>query len=165
MRNKNLNTIAIAKGLLLLTANVSMAGMLTFDGEIRERFETHDGMNKKAYGDCSINTDGEVEGESNDTLLLSRVIAGSTYRQNKHISCRVCAACGGIFIVLSIIWGWHVDQIARDRFDIMGGLFALVGVMIIMRCPEVDMLNPFCSSLLSSLQQAARYSDEIEQIA
>ena len=29
---------------------------------------------------------------------------------------RVYAAYGGIFIVLSILWGWKIDKIAPDRF-------------------------------------------------
>ena len=37
---------------------------------------------------------------------------------------RVYAAYGGIFIVLSILWGWLVDKIAPDRFDVLGGLVA-----------------------------------------
>jgi len=44
---------------------------------------------------------------------------------------RVYAAYGGIFIVLSILWGWKVDRIAPDRFDLTGGLVALIGVAII----------------------------------
>jgi len=49
---------------------------------------------------------------------------------------RVYAAYGGVFIVLSILWGWKVDKIAPDRFDIIGGLVALVGVAIIMYWPR-----------------------------
>jgi small multidrug resistance family-3 protein len=49
---------------------------------------------------------------------------------------RVYAAYGGIFIVLSILWGWQVDKIAPDGFDIIGGLVALVGVAIIMYWPR-----------------------------
>jgi small multidrug resistance family-3 protein len=45
---------------------------------------------------------------------------------------RVYAAYGGIFIVLSILWGWRVDKILPDRFDIIGGTVALAGVIIIM---------------------------------
>jgi small multidrug resistance family-3 protein len=45
---------------------------------------------------------------------------------------RVYAAYGGVFIVLSIIWGWRVDKVTPDRFDIIGGLISLVGVLIIM---------------------------------
>jgi small multidrug resistance family-3 protein len=49
---------------------------------------------------------------------------------------RVYAAYGGVFIVLSILWGWKIDRIAPDRFDLTGGLFALVGVAIIMYWPR-----------------------------
>lgn len=49
---------------------------------------------------------------------------------------RVYAAYGGVFIVLSILWGWQVDKIAPDRFDILGGLVALLGVAIIMYWPR-----------------------------
>ncbi len=49
---------------------------------------------------------------------------------------RVYAAYGGIFIVLSILWGWQIDKIAPDRFDLLGGLVALVGVIIIMYWPR-----------------------------
>lgn len=50
---------------------------------------------------------------------------------------RVYAAYGGIFIILSIFWGWQVDKIAPDRFDILGGAVALFGVAIIMYWPRV----------------------------
>ncbi len=49
---------------------------------------------------------------------------------------RVYAAYGGVFIVLSILWGWKVDRIAPDKFDLIGGSFALVGVAVIMYWPR-----------------------------
>jgi len=49
---------------------------------------------------------------------------------------RVYAAYGGVFIVLSILWGWKIDKVVPDRFDIIGGLLALVGVSIIMYWPR-----------------------------
>ncbi len=49
---------------------------------------------------------------------------------------RVYAAYGGIFIVLSILWGWQIDKIAPDRYDLVGGGVALVGVSIIMYWPR-----------------------------
>lgn len=49
---------------------------------------------------------------------------------------RVYAAYGGIFIVLSLLWGWKVDQVMPDRFDVVGGLIALIGVLIIMYWPR-----------------------------
>jgi len=49
---------------------------------------------------------------------------------------RVYAAYGGVFIVLSILWGWQVDKIAPDKFDLIGGFIALIGVVIIMYWPR-----------------------------
>ncbi len=49
---------------------------------------------------------------------------------------RVYAAYGGVFIVLSILWGWRVDGKAPDKFDLLGGLIALVGVFVIMYWPR-----------------------------
>ena len=45
---------------------------------------------------------------------------------------RVYAAYGGIFIVLSILWGMIVDGWRPDRFDFIGAAVALAGVSIIM---------------------------------
>ena len=49
---------------------------------------------------------------------------------------RVYAAYGGIFVVLSILWGWAIDRIAPDRYDLIGGLVCLLGVVIIMYWPR-----------------------------
>ena len=49
---------------------------------------------------------------------------------------RVYAAYGGIFIVMAIIWGWKVDKLLPDRFDIIGGFIALLGVCVIMYWPR-----------------------------
>ena len=49
---------------------------------------------------------------------------------------RVYAAYGGVFVVLSPLWGWRVDKIVPDKFDVLGGLIALSGVFIIMYTPR-----------------------------
>jgi small multidrug resistance family-3 protein len=49
---------------------------------------------------------------------------------------RVYAAYGGIFIVLAILWGWKIDNITPDRFDLMGGTISLIGVFVIMYWPR-----------------------------
>jgi len=49
---------------------------------------------------------------------------------------RVYAAYGGIFIALSILWGWQIDKIAPDKFDLIGGFIAIVGVLVIMYWPR-----------------------------
>lgn len=45
---------------------------------------------------------------------------------------RVYAAYGGVFIVLSILWGWGVDRKTPDLYDWIGGLICLVGVVVIL---------------------------------
>ena len=49
---------------------------------------------------------------------------------------RVYAAYGGVFIVLSILWGWRIDKVSPDKFDLIGGSIALVGVFVIMYWPR-----------------------------
>lgn len=49
---------------------------------------------------------------------------------------RVYAAYGGVFVVLSLLWGWGVDGIAPDRFDVIGGAICLTGVGVIMYWPR-----------------------------
>ncbi len=49
---------------------------------------------------------------------------------------RVYAAYGGVFIALSLLWGWWVDGVRPDRYDLIGGALALCGVAIIMYMPR-----------------------------
>ncbi len=49
---------------------------------------------------------------------------------------RVYATYGGVFIALSLLWGWKIDGIIPDRYDIIGGAIALFGVGIIMYMPR-----------------------------
>jgi small multidrug resistance family-3 protein len=49
---------------------------------------------------------------------------------------RAYAAYGGVFIVLSILWGWGVDRVAPDKYDLLGGWIALLGVLVIMYAPR-----------------------------
>ena len=49
---------------------------------------------------------------------------------------RVYAAYCGVFVVLSILWGWAVDRLAPDRYDLIGGLICLGGVCVIMYWPR-----------------------------
>jgi small multidrug resistance family-3 protein len=32
---------------------------------------------------------------------------------------RVCAAYGGIFIVMAMLWAWQIDKIPPDKFDMI----------------------------------------------
>ena len=49
---------------------------------------------------------------------------------------RVYAAYGGAFIVLSLAWGWTVDRIAPDRYDLAGAVLCLAGVGVMMYWPR-----------------------------
>jgi small multidrug resistance family-3 protein len=55
--------------------------------------------------------------------------------QPSHFS-RVYAAYGGVFVVLSLAWGWLLDRQIPDRFDVAGALLCLVGVALIMYAPR-----------------------------
>ena len=49
---------------------------------------------------------------------------------------RVYAAYGGMFIVLSLLWGWSVDGTRPDRFDAVGAIICLVGMLVMMYGPR-----------------------------
>ena len=49
---------------------------------------------------------------------------------------RVYAAYGGAFVVMSLAWGWSVDGVRPDRYDVVGGAIALIGVAVIMYAPR-----------------------------
>jgi len=49
---------------------------------------------------------------------------------------RVYAAYGGVFIALSILWGYWIDRVIPDRVDLLGGGIALLGVAVIMYWPR-----------------------------
>ena len=49
---------------------------------------------------------------------------------------RTYAAYGGVFVALSVLWGWKVEKVIPDRFDLLGALLALAGVAVIMYAPR-----------------------------
>ncbi len=49
---------------------------------------------------------------------------------------RVYAAYGGVFIVLSLFWGWGVDRKIPDLYDAIGAAICLVGVYVILWGPR-----------------------------
>ncbi|TFV91476.1 hypothetical protein [Blastococcus sp. CT_GayMR16] len=46
------------------------------------------------------------------------------------------AAFGGAFVVGSLAWGMVADCFRRDRYDVIGALLCLVGVVVIMSAPR-----------------------------
>jgi small multidrug resistance family-3 protein len=67
-------------------------------------------------------------------LLLVAYGIVPTY-QAAHFG-RVYAAYGGVFVVLSMLWGWGLDRVAPDRFDLAGAALCLAGVAVIMYAPR-----------------------------
>lgn len=49
---------------------------------------------------------------------------------------RTYATYGGIFIVLSLLWAYKVDNFHPDKYDIIGASIALIGVCIIFYAPR-----------------------------
>ena len=49
---------------------------------------------------------------------------------------KVYASYGGIFVVSSIIWGYYVDKKKPDRFEIVGSVIVLFGVMVMLYFPR-----------------------------
>ncbi len=45
---------------------------------------------------------------------------------------RVYAAYGGVFIVMSVLWGWGIDKKTPDMNDIMGAVICLIGVSVML---------------------------------
>ncbi len=49
---------------------------------------------------------------------------------------RVYAAYGGIFVAMSLAWGVAVDGFRPDRYDLLGALICVVGVLIMVAPPR-----------------------------
>lgn len=49
---------------------------------------------------------------------------------------RVYAAYGGVFVVLSLLWGWWIDKHRPDAPEIAGSALCILGVAIIMYWPR-----------------------------
>lgn len=58
-----------------------------------------------------------------------------TFQEEAHFG-RVYAAYGGVFIVLSLIWGRIFDGFKPDRWDITGACICLIGVAVMFFVPR-----------------------------
>lgn len=67
------------------------------------------------------------------TLALYGVIA--TFQMFPSFG-RVYAAYGGVFIVLSVLWGWGVDKKVPDTYDWIGALICIIGVSVMLFAPR-----------------------------
>jgi small multidrug resistance family-3 protein len=39
---------------------------------------------------------------------------------------------------MAILWGWKVDGVVPDKYDLIGGFIALVGMLVIMFAPRTS---------------------------
>ncbi|MFC4078004.1 YnfA family protein [Salinithrix halophila] len=49
---------------------------------------------------------------------------------------RVYAAYGGVFIVMSVVWGWGIDKKTPDFYDWIGAGICLIGVSVMLWGPR-----------------------------
>jgi small multidrug resistance family-3 protein len=49
---------------------------------------------------------------------------------------RVYAAYGGVFVIMSLLWGWGLDGNRPDRYDWLGAAIVAIGVGLIFFAPR-----------------------------
>lgn len=59
----------------------------------------------------------------------------ATLQPDAHFG-RILAAYGGVFVAGSLAWGVLADGYRPDRFDVLGALICLAGVVVIMYAPR-----------------------------
>ena len=59
----------------------------------------------------------------------------ATLQPDAHFG-RILAAYGGVFVAGSLLWGVALDGFRPDRWDIIGALICLIGVVVIMYAPR-----------------------------
>ncbi|MFF4623288.1 YnfA family protein [Nonomuraea jabiensis] len=59
----------------------------------------------------------------------------ATLQPDAHFG-RILAAYGGVFVAGSLLWGVVADGFRPDRWDVVGALVCLTGVLVIMYAPR-----------------------------
>ncbi len=49
---------------------------------------------------------------------------------------RVYIVYGGVFIILALLWGWGIDGVRPDRYDLIGVAIVLLGTLVMMYAPR-----------------------------
>ena len=49
---------------------------------------------------------------------------------------RTYAAYGGVFVIMSLLWGWVMEKTRPDLYDVIGGLVVITGTAIIFYAPR-----------------------------
>jgi small multidrug resistance family-3 protein len=68
-------------------------------------------------------------------MLLLGLYGAVPTLQPTHFG-RAYAAYGGVFVILSIFWGWFVDRVKPDGFDFIGAAAIVFGVIVMMYAPR-----------------------------
>jgi Uncharacterized conserved protein len=68
-------------------------------------------------------------------IVLGLYGFAATFQPDPHFG-RILAAYGGVFVAGSLLWGVIVDGFRPDRWDIIGALICLAGVLVIMYAPR-----------------------------
>ncbi len=76
---------------------------------------------------------GWILGAAGGLVLFLYGIVPTFQKTHFH---RVYAAYGGVFIVMAVFWGWLVDGVSPDSYDIVGTVIAIIGVLIIFYYPR-----------------------------
>jgi small multidrug resistance family-3 protein len=66
-------------------------------------------------------------------VLFAYGIVPTFQSHNFH---RTYSAYGGVFIVMALAWGWVIEGLRPDMFDIIGAIISLIGVVIIFYIPR-----------------------------
>ncbi len=67
---------------------------------------------------------------------LCSFFMASSQHCNRQTSAASMLPTAGSSLFFRFYGGWQIDKILPDRFDIIGGIVALVGVVIIMYAPR-----------------------------
>lgn len=49
---------------------------------------------------------------------------------------RTYASYGGVYVAVSVLWMWRVEQLTPDRWDLIGAAIALAGISVIAFAPR-----------------------------
>ena len=79
------------------------------------------------------NHKGKILGVVGATVLFTYGIVMTLQPENFG---KVYATYGGIFVVTSIIWGYWIDKKKPDRFEIVGAIVVLIGVVVMFYLPR-----------------------------
>lgn len=54
---------------------------------------------------------------------------------------RVYATYGGVFVIMSLLWGWKVDGHKPDYYDCIGAVIVLIGICTMFLIPRNNAIN------------------------